>query len=72
MAEYMTAWIATSTQRNYNAYVRYYLSFCSEFNLRPLQPDEANSTNLDVTINLTLLFTEFQVEALRKRICAVG
>lgn len=40
MAEYMTAWIATSTQRNYNAYVRYYLSFCSKFNLRPLQPDE--------------------------------
>jgi hypothetical protein len=40
MAEYMTARIATSTQRNYNAYVRYYLSFCSEFHLRPRQPDK--------------------------------
>jgi hypothetical protein len=40
MAEYVTAWIATFTQRNYNAYVRYYVSFCSEFSLRPLQPEE--------------------------------
>jgi hypothetical protein len=37
MAEYITAWIATSTQRNYNAYVRYYLSFCTEFDICPLQ-----------------------------------
>jgi hypothetical protein len=40
MAEYMTAWIATSTQRNYNAYFRYYLLFCTEFDLSPLQPDK--------------------------------
>jgi hypothetical protein len=40
MAEDVTAWIATSTQRNYNAYVRYYVSFCSEFFLCPLQPEE--------------------------------
>jgi hypothetical protein len=40
MAEYVTAWIATSTQRNYNAYVRYYVSLCSEFSFRPLQPEE--------------------------------
>jgi hypothetical protein len=40
MAEYVTVLIATSTQQNYNAYVRYYVSFCSKFSFRPLQSEE--------------------------------
>jgi hypothetical protein len=40
MAEYITAWIATSTQRNHNAYVQYCVAVCSEFSLHPLQPEE--------------------------------
>jgi hypothetical protein len=36
----MVQWIAESTQRNYSAYVRYYLEFCSKYDLQPVQPDE--------------------------------
>lgn len=40
MSEYIVQWIATGTQRNYSAYVRYYLDFCSRFDLRALDPEE--------------------------------
>jgi hypothetical protein len=40
MAQYMVNWIATSTQRSYGAYVRYYMDFCTQFGFRPLQPEE--------------------------------
>jgi hypothetical protein len=40
MGEYITNWLATSSQRNYGAHVRYYLTFCSTYDLRPMQPDE--------------------------------
>jgi hypothetical protein len=36
----MLNWIAHSTQWSYGAYVRYYLDFCSKFNLRALDPEE--------------------------------
>lgn len=40
MHEYMVNWLAASSQRSYGAYVRYYVSFCSTYNFRPIQPDE--------------------------------
>jgi hypothetical protein len=40
MTEYMLNWIAHSTQRNYGAYVRYYLESCFKFNLRALAPEK--------------------------------
>ena len=40
MHEYMVNWLATSSQRSYGAYVRYFLNFCSSYNFRPMQPDE--------------------------------
>ena len=40
MHEYMVNWLATSSQRSYGAHVRYYVTFCSTYDLRPMQPDE--------------------------------
>jgi hypothetical protein len=40
MGEYITHWLATSSQRNYGAHVRYFLTFCSTYDLRPMQSDE--------------------------------
>lgn len=40
MAEYITNWLASSSQRTYSAHVRYYLTFCSTYDFRPMQPDE--------------------------------
>lgn len=40
MAEYITNWLASSSQRTYGAHVRYYMTFCSTYDLRPMQPDE--------------------------------
>lgn len=40
MHEYVLNWLATSSQRTYGAYVRYYIQFCSDYTFRPMQPEE--------------------------------
>jgi hypothetical protein len=40
MGEYISHWLAISSQRHYGAHVRYYLTFCSTYELRPMQPEE--------------------------------